>query len=158
MTPASDIWMLAQTAIALWTRESAACNPSPLPQSIPLRGFLQRCFSTNPSLRPTAERLLREIKWAAQKASKGTQSENLQTRPRGESLAFDRTEHIPLRGQAIQGHRSPMQEDEPVMMSRSAPSDMRLQSAPASNTSTGKEGMDELMMRVKLSRKIKKTR
>jgi len=158
MTPASDVWMFAQTAIHMWTRESAACNPSPLPQSIPLRGFLQRCFSTDPSLRPTAERLLREIKWAAQKASKQTQSESLQTRSRGESLAFDRSENIPLRGQAIWGRRAPVQEEEPVMMSQSAPSAMRLQSAPLASMSTGKEGMDELMMRVKLSRKIKKTR
>merc|ERR1712086_1108284 len=72
----------------MWTREGATCNPSPLPESIPLRELLQRCFSVNPASRPTAEEMLREIKMA----SHGKASQNAQTRPRSGSLSNRQSE------------------------------------------------------------------
>jgi len=60
LTYASDIWMFAQTAIHLWSREEARCNPSPLPSDIPLLNSLRACFLSNPSQRPTAAQLLEE--------------------------------------------------------------------------------------------------
>ena len=151
MSPKSDMWMLAQTAIHMWTREGATCNPSPLPESIPLRELLQRCFSVNPASRPTAEEMLREIKMA----SHGKASQNPQTRPRSGSLSNRQSEaqSIPRRGQPNH-HRRSNSHDESLRIGGSAPSDNRLSLL---REPKDDQGMSELMMRVKQCRHIKKT-
>lgn len=67
LTTASDMWMLAQTSVQMWTLDEPRTNPSPLPSDLPLRSLLERCFSHQPDERPTARELLqqcaRELKW-----------------------------------------------------------------------------------------------
>jgi len=58
LTTASDMWMVAQTAVHLWSCEKAVTNPSPLPRGIPLQELLQRCTATDPKDRPTAQEAL----------------------------------------------------------------------------------------------------
>jgi len=64
LTCASDMWMFAQTAIHMWSREEARSNPSPMPSDIPLRELLQQCFATDPSQRPSARDALEECQEA----------------------------------------------------------------------------------------------
>jgi serine/threonine protein kinase len=67
LTFASDMWMLGQTAIHIWSREEARCNPSPVPGDMPLMQMVQQCFASQPEERPTAAEMLkqcrRELKW-----------------------------------------------------------------------------------------------
>ena len=57
LSAASDMWMLAQTMIHIWTRQEATTNPSVVPEDIPLRSQLESCFSPNPEDRPSPEAL-----------------------------------------------------------------------------------------------------
>eukprot|EP00658_Telonema_sp_P-2_P000379 TRINITY_DN1013_c0_g1_i17.p1 TRINITY_DN1013_c0_g1~~TRINITY_DN1013_c0_g1_i17.p1 ORF type:complete len:332 (-),score=67.76 TRINITY_DN1013_c0_g1_i17:427-1422(-) len=50
----SDIWMLAQTAIHLWTGNEPRQNPDRLPSNIPLKRLLQSCYNSKPKDRPSA--------------------------------------------------------------------------------------------------------
>jgi len=59
LTPASDMWMFAQTAIHLWSCAEARSNPSPMPSDIPLRELIQQCLSPTAFSRPTAQDALR---------------------------------------------------------------------------------------------------
>lgn len=138
MTCASDLWMLAQTAIHMWTSESATCNPSPMPDAIPLRDVLQRCFSSTPANRPSAHELLREVRWAQQRIPPAPK-----TRNRSGSVATGRSEAqcIPTKS-VTNSHRRSHSHDEAGMS----------QSAPSSSC------LDEIMMRVKRVNKIKKNR
>ena len=58
LTTASDLWMLAQTMIHIWTRTPASCNPSAVPEQMPLKQQLVRCLSPNPDERPTASEMV----------------------------------------------------------------------------------------------------
>ena len=58
LTTASDLWMLAQTMIHIWTRTPANCNPSAVPEEVPLKQQLVRCLSPNPDERPTASEMV----------------------------------------------------------------------------------------------------
>ena len=57
LSPASDLWMLAQTMVHIWTRQPASTNPSQLPGYMPLRKLLARCLSPSPSERPSANQV-----------------------------------------------------------------------------------------------------
>jgi len=79
VTFASDLWMVAQTAIHLWVQEEARSNPSPMPRDIPMRQLLQRCFEHAPEDRPTAQEMLtqcrRELKWIGLESRRGTKEQ-----------------------------------------------------------------------------------
>lgn len=62
LTTQSDMWMLAQTAIHLWTYDEARSNPSPLPHDIPLFDTLRKCFASEATDRPTAADMLHECR------------------------------------------------------------------------------------------------
>jgi len=62
ISPKSDMWMLAQTAIHMWNHKAATTNPSPVPEDIPLRHFLVSCLSSSPAERPDVTELLWHIK------------------------------------------------------------------------------------------------
>jgi len=66
MTVKSDLWMMGQTAIHLWSGQPANCNPSPIPSDIPLKSLVQRCLSSKPDGRPSAAEALAECSKALQ--------------------------------------------------------------------------------------------
>jgi len=64
ITVKSDIWMLGQTAIHLWTGRAAETNPSPVPSDIPMRAVVQACLSQQADRRPSAKELLMDFREA----------------------------------------------------------------------------------------------
>eukprot|EP00656_Telonema_subtile_P008931 TRINITY_DN14176_c0_g11_i1.p1 TRINITY_DN14176_c0_g11~~TRINITY_DN14176_c0_g11_i1.p1 ORF type:complete len:522 (-),score=101.30 TRINITY_DN14176_c0_g11_i1:147-1712(-) len=58
----SDLWMLAQTAIHLWTGAEPKHNPDRLPSNIPLKDILQSCYNSRPGQRPSASEFLKAVR------------------------------------------------------------------------------------------------
>lgn len=83
MSQSSDIWMFAQTAIHLWTKEVATSNPSPIPRDIPLLELIQHCLATNPEERPDVDVCLREAKYQLARSRRPESSPRERVSPRG---------------------------------------------------------------------------
>jgi len=63
----SDMWMLAQTAVHLWTGAQPMSNPAQLPADIPLKALLKDCLSQQGASRPDASSMLQEVRRMAVK-------------------------------------------------------------------------------------------
>jgi len=53
-----DMWMLAQTAVHLWTGNDCEHNPEKLPERMPLHDMFKRCHDSEPTRRPSPTEFL----------------------------------------------------------------------------------------------------
>ena len=74
VTTASDMWMFAQTAIHLFTRQQARQNPSRVTEDMPLSDLMRQCLETDPAKRPSAREAFLEVNHSLRLGSPPTPS------------------------------------------------------------------------------------
>ena len=69
LTPASDVWMVAQTCYQMWTGLEPTANPAQLPEDMPLYQTLLECLGYDAASRPSIDQLLNQIQEAKRQLS-----------------------------------------------------------------------------------------